>query len=1656
MRIKFRSPNWGNVPIAVQRVGHVIDGNGANLDRRGSVLLVVIGLLGMLLLLGIAFYTFAGQEIISGQNYADAAKSADDDLPPDKLWDFALTQLILGPDTSFQQSALYGRRHALLTGLLGRTDFPAVYDGFDLTPFNGNGIHLQYSNSPGFVGEPFVDLNYNGSPDLSDMTPPVPTATINLLEINFSPAANGIAAPAYPAPDVDYTGPDINNLALSFVGRGIDKNGNDVGVIIPTFHRPQLLRQGGGLIADWESSTKTTRRILRPHPEHICVGSTQKRFIQDNTTTNALGDTIAPFPFGTSSGPGANLKQGVWDLGAAPSLPVGSPVYQWDVDNDGDGVKEGIWLDLDYPVQTMSDGRKFVPLFSFTVVDDDGLINLNVSGNQLGFTLPGTPFLIGGGKQISRSNMGLSRAEISPAWAMLANPPADPASTSQHNIFWNIAPGSFNRTEMANSEALFLNIGRPDFSDVTSGSYSIPTAGATTYEPTQYYPGRYNELELMGNNNYTSSGHGIAPYGSGANRDFTFLPQPGKSNQMTASAMFPYAGDDDSDALIGQSYIDSYGYNFTGTSFVSSQSNVAVRSFSHPSDFRGNGVDLQPSPDGMRMTVSNGGLTVPGVWPYYQSGFSSPGTDNTSSGFLNYLSVASGNLIPSAFNTNADEPDEIVAELAVAKVNQGMLHDSVFNVDNMMELQATATDLNNVTLKGRMRDLAPFNFKLSLQAELIRKQFTVLSHDRRNFGLGVMGSTSELNGAINDSRRMWQFNADSDSDLSLEFPPQFVSVAGTDPNEPFRQAVRALLFVEAPQVTSAPATYPGTLNQLRLNLNKLLSHYDIVNGPVTSSNQIVGVPVYRSLTAHPTTLGNTPIVVATWNADNPTGTPSANDQEYWARRDRQMLARDIYVLLYTLGGGDDTINYTADNAADPMTKVRPIYSDTYLKEIAQFAVNVVDAHDPDEVITQFEYDKNLHDGWNLDDNPYNAFSDPETTSNVDRAVVRGVEAQKLTFSEALGIISRKVKDTMNNGVDHIATQINDSAGDRYYTYLELRNASPYGVDLSNGEWQIAVQNNSGPDGNWNTGDETDLVQLTLLSGTAGSTIAPGDLFTIGNRGGVAASDPANPTNNLPSLFKVDTTGATTPDFTAANPASWIVTSSTSPLSLDLIPQVAGQPNNTSLFLLTDGTGAGPGGVPGIGQDVTTSGNFLYGGTGGNVNAADEMNSNPHTFILRRRSHPTRTRPVAYQPNIINNRDQNIDNPWVEVDRMSMAAWREFALSQSDMMAQVQNKLLPLASFERAQPFSRGLTEAAHAPAVAPNYQAHTIGLANTNSPVTFNQIQLHFDRDFASVVDLLSVPLYGPDDVTRRVGAPAYFNDSSTTAPFTSYLAQERILRPQSYNNLNGMGAPSDDNRWYRLFDFVEVPTQSETALQSYPFSSRTSGALNLNMIRTRGVLAGLLDDPDNYNTSPQIEGHFAPNFNGETVMLQDQYEGRDWWLQFLTSRDGFDPLTGLILPGTPGGRPFRGAGFSARGLNSIDDTVLRSLPIDVTNAAGAAQMADRRGLFEARTNTDRPSQTGGDVVDPYTRHRLLRKVVNNGTTRSNVFSVWITTRFFEAAEVQVNPSTKVVRVGDALKGVPDHRGFFVVDRSLPELAYQPNTGKFDFRKFIQYRKTIQ
>ena len=289
-----------------------------------------------------------------------------------------------------------------------------------------------------------------------------------------------------------------------------------------------------------------------------------------------------------------------------------------------------------------------------------------------------------------------------------------------------------------------------------------------------------------------------------------------------------------------------------------------------------------------------------------------------------------------------------------------------------------------------------------------------------------------------------------------------------------------------------------------------------------------------------------------------------------------------------------------------------------------------------------------------------------------------------------------------------------------------------------------------------------------------------------------------------------------------------------------------------------------------------------------------------------------------------------DNPWVEVDRI-VTDIQSFALESSDDTTQIRSKLESnLKSYERREPFDpqRNLPDMLNKHP-AGNVRYNTFGLktgtgvadTNSNSPATFLLWQPHLDRDFASVMELMSVPLYGPDQVTT-----AMVELTGTTAPNglkerkligSQTAGVKKFLQPQDSLNIGlsvpypppALGAPPPadlDNRWYRLLSFVEVPSRMhQHAGISEKLRYRIPGKINWNTMRTPDVLAALIDDQNVATLNLDDPAQHLVDAAGETA--------RDWWVQFIHSRDRQDPITGMYLPGMPHARPFRDFGFGGR-----------------------------------------------------------------------------------------------------------------------------------------------
>ncbi len=119
----------------------------------------------------------------------------------------------------------------------------------------------------------------------------------------------------------------------------------------------------------------------------------------------------------------------------------------WDVDNDGDGVADSIWVDLGMPARATSDGRMYKPLFAILCVDMDGRLNLNAHGSRAqGFAnyynpvnvvdQNNNPILASGvSAAILNRGVGFGPAEVN-FWPLLSYqpPPLLPLQPTQVNL----------------------------------------------------------------------------------------------------------------------------------------------------------------------------------------------------------------------------------------------------------------------------------------------------------------------------------------------------------------------------------------------------------------------------------------------------------------------------------------------------------------------------------------------------------------------------------------------------------------------------------------------------------------------------------------------------------------------------------------------------------------------------------------------------------------------------------------------------------------------------------------------------------------------------------------------------------------------------------------------------------------------------------------------------------------------------------------------------------------------------------------------------------------------------------------------------------------------------------------------------------------------
>lgn len=175
------------------------------------------------------------------------------------------------------------------------------------------------------------------------------------------------------------------------------------GVTIPSFHRSALANFWfhrlwnsqwlSGLITD---PNERVRAILEPYdangqPQHgltdadaaVLVGVKRKFLLRPLREDHPDFDGSNPLSrYATNAIRNALDSGQLVNAGGEITFPHWEAVGPWDVDNDGDGVPDSVWIDIGLPVQQTEDGRWYKPLVAMLVEDLDGRLNLNAHGGE--------------------------------------------------------------------------------------------------------------------------------------------------------------------------------------------------------------------------------------------------------------------------------------------------------------------------------------------------------------------------------------------------------------------------------------------------------------------------------------------------------------------------------------------------------------------------------------------------------------------------------------------------------------------------------------------------------------------------------------------------------------------------------------------------------------------------------------------------------------------------------------------------------------------------------------------------------------------------------------------------------------------------------------------------------------------------------------------------------------------------------------------------------------------------------------------------------------------------------------------------------------------------------------------------------------------------
>jgi hypothetical protein len=323
------------------------------------------------------------------------------------------------------------------------------------------------------------------------------------------------------------------------------------------------------------------------------------------------------------------------------------------------------------------------------------------------------------------------------------------------------------------------------------------------------------------------------------------------------------------------------------------------------------------------------------------------------------------------------------------------------------------------------------------------------------------------------------------------------------------------------------------------------------------------------------------------------------------------------------------------------------------------------------------------------------------------------------------------------------------------------------------------------------------------------------------------------------------------------------------------------------------------------------------------------------------------------------------------------------------------------------------------------------------------------NRPFSSVVDLALVPTTSPFDLTGKHSIRTTGTDSSDFHHLPNFFEDTAPDEPWlSLCGRTGTTAAS-------LFDFVHIPSPFAGAYATVPLASNTTalttlgldtypvntlssfrepGKVNINTITDRRVWRALFGDVNVRGTisDPATDDPLAP-----TPDLRDRLPG---WSATLFAQPEATGTANSATRATSLFDFFRNMadrGYDTRPSTPRSGGFVDSFINEDVNANGVLDSnEDKNDNGQIDLNYHRDTDRNA-----YFRYQTMRQLSNVVTTRSNVYAVWVTIRYVDSAGQEVQPYRR-------------SRAFYIFDRSIP-VAYERGEDH-NVRDAILLRRIIQ